>query len=180
MHVVQILCSVLFRWHTLYKLFILLSFNVTRTNMKLSYIKSAWIFLWKYILFNQCFRNRIPQNLLFLSEQTVNATTSATGLEWSPDQVQTPGMEGHNLVHNDNFKQKICQYCKITGNKTRSGWTILTGTKCSSCNVPLCRGTTYPFRECFKLYHDEVAFAPKSTVKNALRKMVMNPPWAKG
>ena len=48
-------------------------------------------------------------------------------------------------------KQKICTFCKILGIKTtEAGVPVKTRVKCSSCDIPLCRG--FP-RFCFKTVH---------------------------
>lgn len=79
----------------------------------------------------------------------------------SPSGTRGTDVEKHTLVLNDNFKQKMCQYCKMEGTRTVSGWVVLTQMKCSVCNVPLCRGKTRPYRQCFQLFHEKHIFNKK-------------------
>lgn len=66
-------------------------------------------------------------------------------------------INGHKLVPTYERKQKLCRYCRVTGQKSPSGRGILTRSMCQTCDVPLCmEGITE--RNCFRLYHEHFVF----------------------
>lgn len=56
----------------------------------------------------------------------------------------------HFLVANAGYSLRVCQYCKLKGEKFANGNTRQTYYKCDACGVHLCRPQ---IRDCFLNYH---------------------------
>uniref|UniRef100_K1PRT1 Uncharacterized protein n=1 Tax=Magallana gigas TaxID=29159 RepID=K1PRT1_MAGGI len=64
----------------------------------------------------------------------------------------------HFLVANTGYSLRVCQYCKLKGDKFANGNTRQTYYKCDACGVHLCRPQ---IRDCFVNYH-QLKFANNS------------------
>lgn len=64
----------------------------------------------------------------------------------------------HFLVANTGYSLRVCQYCKLKGDKFANGNTRQTYYKCDACGVHLCRPQ---IRDCFVNYH-QLKFANDS------------------